>query len=72
MVMVSVSESVFTSVTCSLTVKAPVAVGVPEITPVTVLMLKPAGRPVADQAFAARIAPEPAVTVFVIVAGEPA
>jgi hypothetical protein len=41
---VAVDEGVAASVTCTLKLDVPVAVGVPEITPVAVFNVRPAGK----------------------------
>jgi hypothetical protein len=63
---VSVSVNPFRSVTVSITLKVPGAVGVPEITPVFGSIDKPAGRPVALHAPVAEISAVPLVTVEVM------
>jgi hypothetical protein len=70
-VIASVSNSEFASVTFSVTVNDPLTEGVPEISPVFGLMLRPDGRPVAVHAPVAGIAPVPAVAVEGMLAASP-
>ena len=64
MVSTSVSVRPLTSVTVRFTGYEPTAVGTPEISPVSPLMVMPAGSPVADQPVLTKIAPVPGVAVF--------
>ena len=71
MVRVSVSNKEFISVTLWTTWKVPFTVGVPEISPVLGLMLRPDGIPVALHAPIAGMTPVPAVAVEGNAAGSP-